>query len=201
MDYTGNPNNEPKVLDNKKILFMMNNLAHPEYVYRMDNIIGSVRNDSVLSIDVSGEVINISCRDDFETFINNLEAFKENGIERYENFKIIVQTTDLSSMSFSLIERFGFQIFIGRWFKDSNNEFVLNVLEIKPHMNEIPKDLKFEHNISKLCVAHVFDDALSKLTPIENRLNELTKFRQSINNNVQYVIERLICRKYQYLGG
>ena len=154
MDYAGNLNNEPKVLENKKILFMMNNLSHPSYVNTIDRIIGSIRINKFYNLDVLGNVVNISCRDDFESFMNNLERFKKNNIEGFERLKILVQTTDISSMSFGLTERFGFKIFVGRWFKDQTNNLRLNVLEIKPHMPEIDKDVKFEHNISRLLVTN-----------------------------------------------
>ena len=200
MDYTGNWNNEPKVLENKKILFMMNNLSHPSYVGVIDRIIGSIRINKFYNLDVLGNVVNISCRDDFESFMNNLERFKKNNIEGFERLKILVQTTDISSMSFGLTERFGFKIFVGRWIKDQNNNFRLNVLEIKPHMSEIDKDLKFQHNISKLCIGHKFDNALSKLKPSENRLTELILFKQNLDNPYQCIMNKLCKRNYRCLG-
>ena len=200
MDYTGNLNNEPKVLENKKILFMMNNLSHPSYVNAIDRIIGSIRVNNFYNLDAHENVVNISCRDDFESFMNNLERFKKNNIEGFERLKILIQTTDISSMSFSLTERFGFKIFVGRWFKDQNNNLRLNVLEIKPHMSEIDKDLEFQHNISKLCIGHKFDNALSKLKPSENRLNELILFKLNLDNPHQCIMNKLRKRNYIRLG-
>lgn len=200
MDYTGNLNNEPKVLENKKILFMMNNLSHPSYVNAIDRIVGSIRINNFYNLDAPEKVVNISCRDDFESFMNNLERFKKNNIEGFERLKILIQTTDISSMSFGLTERFGFKIFVGRWFKDQNNNLRLNVLEIKPHMSEIDKDLEFQHNISKLCIGHKFDNALSKLKPSENRLNELILFKLNLDNPCQCIMNKLRKRNYIHLG-
>ena len=200
MDYTGNLNNEPKVLENKKILFMMNNLSHPSYVNAIDRVIGSIRTNNFYNLDAPEKVVNISCRDDFESFMNNLERFKKNNIEGFERLKILIQTTDISSMSFGLTERFGFKIFVGRWFKDQNNNLRLNVLEIKPHMPEIDKDLEFQHNISKLCIGHKFDNALSKLKPSENRLNELILFKLNLDNPCQCIMNKLRKRNYIHLG-
>lgn len=159
MDYTGNSNNEPKVLENKKILFMLNTVNEQTFNdKKVDNYIGLIGPNA---IGQEGFIINLICHDDVSDFVRNLNVLNLYEASTYEKLPILVQTTDISAMGFTLTERLGFKIFLGRWFFDKNNGLKLKVLEIKPHMTEIDKDLRFEHNIHKLCIGGAFEESLS----------------------------------------
>lgn len=163
MDYMDATNkrmwsNEPKVLENKKILFMLNTVNEQDFDDKpINSYIGLIGSNVIRQ---EGFITNLICHDDVSHFIRNLNVLNLYETSTYEKLPILVQTTDISTMSFTLTERLGFKIFLGGWFFDKNDDLKLKVLEIKPHMTEIDKDLRFEHNIHKLCIGGAFEESL-----------------------------------------
>ena len=76
---------------------------------------------------------------------------------------VLIESYALSCLSFDL-KLYGFDIYIGRWFRDyrdvNSDKFVCGILELKEHMEEINKDLRYGHNLERLTTGHKFDYSL-----------------------------------------
>lgn len=71
-----------------------------------------------------------------------------------------IATTDLYSIGADYTEfnpKWNYEVHIARLIKGK-----VHTLRLTPHMSAISKDLRYEHNWSRLTVGHVFDGALER---------------------------------------
>ena len=169
---------------NKAILFMLNDLRDNSLVSRSKYaVIGSCLL-SPEGVDMGNGIATILNHDYFETFKHNARDMMKYRPTEYENTPILIQTTDISSLSFTLREELKCAIYIGRWFVDDySREYVLSVLELKPYMDEVDKEIRIEHNLSRLTLGNKFDQAL--INQVSNGhfnryLDDLLTLRKSI---------------------
>lgn len=168
---------------NKAILFMLNDLRDNSSPRSKYAVIGSCLL-SPEGVDIGNGIATILNHDYFETFKYNARDMMKYRPTEYENTPILIQTTDISSLSFTLREELKFAIYIGRWFVDEYcHEYVLSVLELKPYMDEVDKEVRIEHNLSRLTLGNKFDQAL--INQVSNGhfnryLDDLLTLRKSI---------------------